>query len=232
MKDPAASAALKSHLEFLARMRGANSPVPARLAEVKRWQSRRLALAYADLAAEDRYARATSFFLEQLYGAKDFSGRDAEMLRIYPSMVRILPAAAVETAALAIEVDALSEDLDRRLTAVLEPGPIDWVTYARAFRSSATLAERQRQVELIDAVGRRLDRLVRKPMVYSMLKLMRAPARMAGLSGLQHFLEEGFESFRHMHGADEFLNLIVERETALARRLFSAEPSSVSLSRS
>lgn len=228
MKDHAAPAALKSHLEFLARLRGANVPAPARLAEVKRWQQARLASAYADLAADERYARATAFFLGQLYGPKDFSGRDAQMLRIYPAMVRILPASAVETAALAIEVDALSEDLDRRLAAAIEPGPIDWDSYARAYRASSTLAERERQIGLIDAVGRRLDRLVRKPMLLSTLKLMRRPARIAGLEGLQHFLEEGFDSFRHMDGAGDFLRAIAERESALARRLFSGEPFSPS----
>src|ERR1700675_274441 len=145
-KDPASPAALKSHLEFLARLRGANAPTPARLQDVKGWQARRLAASYADLAADERYARATSFFLDQLYGPKDFSGRDAQMLRIYPAMVRILPASAVETAALAIEVDALSEDLDRRLATTIGSGPIDRDTYGRAYRASASLAERERQV--------------------------------------------------------------------------------------
>jgi hypothetical protein len=209
-------------------LRGANASAPARLAEVKRWQQQRLASAYADLAADPRYARATAFFLDQLYGPKDFSGRDAQMLRIYPAMVRILPASAVETAALAIEVDALSEDLDRRLAAAIEPGLIQWDTYGRAYRTSASLAERERQIALIGAVGQRLDRLVRKPMVFTTLKLMRGPARMGGLAGLQGFLEEGFESFRHMRGAGAFLQAIEERETALARRLFSAGPSSPS----
>jgi hypothetical protein len=225
-KDPAAPAALKSHLEFLARLRGASASTPARLQDVKRWQARRLAASYADLAADERYARATSFFLDQLYGPKDFSGRDAQMLRIYPAMVRILPASAVETAALAIEVDALSEDLDRRLATAIGSGPIDWDTYGRAYRASASLAERERQVALLNAVGQRLDRLVRTPLVNSTLKMMRTPARVAGLSGLQHFLEEGFASFRHMRGAGDFLAVIVERETALARRLFSSAPPS------
>jgi hypothetical protein len=228
VKDQAAPAALKSHLEFLARLRGAEAPVPARLAEVKRWQQQRLAATYADLAADDRFARATAFFLEQLYGPKDFSSRDAQMLRIYPAMVRILPASALETAALAIEVDALSEALDRRLAAMVDAGPLDWAAYAKAYRTSSTLAERQRQIALIEGVGQRLERLVRKPIVHSTLKLMRRPARMAGLSGLQNFLEEGFESFRGMNGAAPFLRAIVERETALVTRLFSPEPFSPS----
>ena len=55
------------------------------------------------------------------------------------------------------------------------------------------------------------------------LKLMREPARVAGLGDLQEFLERGFESFRVMQGADQFLAIICDRECAILKRLFSAE---------
>src|SRR5690348_15084818 len=115
---------LRRHLERLKTLRGPGSHPPARLTELKAWQSQRLASTYADVAAQPRYSAATSFFLDDLYGPKDFSGRDEEMLRILPTMARILPASAVETAALAIELEAVSEDLDQRLAAALAPGPI------------------------------------------------------------------------------------------------------------
>ena len=143
---------------------------------MKAWQAGRLARTYADLSANPRYAKATDFFLGDLYGAKDFSGRDDAMLRIYPIMVRTLPRGAVETAALAIEVDALSEELDRRVAVVIEAGAITQDSYARAYRQAGTRAERARQIELIDEVGRRLDVLVVKPLVYTTLKLMRRRA--------------------------------------------------------
>lgn len=217
---------LRQHLVRLRELRGreAGHP-PPRLAEVKAWQAERLARTYADLAANPRYAKATDFFLGDLYGTKDFSGRDEAMLRIYPIMVRTLPEGAVETAALAIEVDALSEDLDRRVAAVVDAGPVTEASYARAYRQAGTRAERLRQVELIDEVGRRLDKLVVGPIVYTTLRLMRQPARLAGLQDLQTFLERGFEAFRHMGGADEFLATIDGREMRILNRLFSGHPS-------
>jgi hypothetical protein len=212
---------MQRDLQSLKALRGSNEANPQRLTEVKRWQSRRLAASYADVATQLRYRAATDFFLEDLYGPKDFSGRDQAMLRILPVMTRILPASAVETAALAIELEALSEDLDHRLAKALPAGPIDEEGYARAYRESSTRAERLRQIELIEAVGHRLDALTTKPFVFSTLKLMRRPARVAGLSDLQEFLERGFDSFREMHGADGFLAIVRERETALLERLFS-----------
>ena len=219
-----AAADLKRHLEQLKALRGATAVSPPGLRELKAFQSRRLVQTYADIAAQPRYRAATAFFLDDLYGPKDFSGRDAAMLRILPVMVRTLPAKGVEAATLAIELEALSESLDHRVAGALEPGPIDEASYARAYRSGSTRAERERQIELIVAVGRDLDWLVKKPLVYRTLKLMRAPARMAGLEGLQDFLERGFEAFRAMDGAEDFLALVGERETEILNRLFSGAP--------
>ena len=215
------AARLEQHLRRLRELRGEGRPSPARLAELKRWQSDRLERTYADFSAQPRYRAATSFFIGDLYGAKDFSSRDQAMLRILPVMTRMLPESAVETAAFAIELEALSEELDHRLAAELTPGPITDESYGAAYRRSATRDERERQVELIDATGKRLDTLVGKPMVAQMLKLMRRPARMAGLAGLQDFLERGFAAFRAMDGADAFLATVRARETQILNRLFS-----------
>lgn len=219
------AAPLERHLRALKALRGPGSQPPARLAEVKAWQAERLARTYADLASQPRYAAATRFFLDDLYGPKDFSARDQELLRIAPMMARVLPASAVETAALAIELEALSEALDQRLSVALEPGPLDEAAYARAYRASSTPQERLRQIDLIEAVGRRLDALVRKPFVASTLKVMRTPAHLAGLADLQDFLEEGFAAFRTMNGSDEFLAALRTRETELLTRLFAGDVS-------
>jgi hypothetical protein len=220
---------LAQHLRRLKELRGKGSARPARLVEVKRFQSRRLAKTYEDLAAQPRYRSATAFFLDDIYGPKDFSARDQEMLRIVPVMSRILPASAVETAALAIELEALSEDLDHRLAAALPEGPLDDESYAKAYRESSTRAERRHQFDLIEAVGKRLDSLVKKPMVAQMLRVMRTPARVAGLGDLQDYLERGFVSFRDLKGADEFLAILRSREEKILSRLFSGEPEPFSI---
>ncbi len=66
--------------------------------------------------------------------------------------------------------------------------------------------------------------LVVKPWIFATLKLMRGPARLAGLQDLQTFLERGFAAFRHMDGAEHFLATIGGRETQILSRLFSGHP--------
>ena len=218
------AATMREHLEQLKALRGSEAVAPARLAELKRFQAGRLARSYADIAVQPRYRDATEFFLQDLYGPKDFSRRDASLLRVLPAMARIMPATALETAMLAIELEALSEALDHRVTEALPSGPVDEASYAQAYRSSTTRAERERQIDLIVSVGERLDRLVKVPLVRGTLKLMRRPARAAGMDDLQNFLERGFAAFASMDGAGEFLGTIRARETAILNRLFSGAP--------
>jgi len=218
----AAAQDLATHLKALKRLRGPNSDPPAKLADVKRWQARRLARTYADLAAQRRYRDATAFFLDEVYGEKDFSGRDQEMLRIVPVMTRILPASAVQTASLAVELEALTEDLDQRVARQLGRGEVDEASYAKACRAASPRGERDRQLSLVRAVGERLDTLVHKPLVGRTLKLMGRPARLAGLGGLQDFLERGYEAFREMDGAEDFLALFERREGQVLDRIYGA----------
>jgi hypothetical protein len=216
------------HLETLKTLRGqplADPALAARLAELKGWQHDRLTRTYADLVAHPRYTTAATFFLDDLYGAKDFSRRDAEMTRIYPTLVRVLPASTVETVDLALELDALAEQFDQDMARAL-PGraAITDASYAAAFRAVGRRPQRERQVELVAEAGRRLDQVVKKPLVATALRMLRKPAHLAGLGDLQEFLEHGFDAFRAMGGADEFLAIIIRRETEIMTRIFAGHP--------
>lgn len=195
----------------------------AHLSAIKHFQRDRLARTHADLLETPRFRLAAQFFLDELYGVKDFTARDAELARIIPTMSRLLPAAALEAIADAVELDALSEQLDDELAALwmrasngVEPvrQPTE-AEYCDLYRGTDRPALRSRQIELIGQIGGALDRLVGRPMLYRILKGMEAPARLAGLARMQSFLVSGFEAFRAMKGADTFVRTVMERETAL-----------------
>ena len=198
----------------------ADAAVNERWLAVKHWQAARLARTYPDLLASARYRPASEFFLEELYGAKDFEARDNEALRVVPKLARMLPERAVETMALAVELDETSESLDARLAKAIRL-PIDVGGYARAYRETGTLAERELQIETVDRIGRTLEKLARIPLLSGMLHMMRAPAEAAGFGHLHRFLQSGFDAFRAMGSAGEFLRTIRSRETALMQALFA-----------
>ncbi len=193
---------------------------------LREWQSLRLARTHRDLLDSPRYGPAARFFLDDLYGPKDFSRRDDEVERIVPLMTRLLPTSALRTIAIAIGLDALSEQLDSAMIAALRTAgrmqQIDDQAYASAYRVCNNRPLREAQIGLIGEIGGALTRLTRMPLLAGMLRAMRGPAHAAGLAELHEFLERGFGAFKHMGDSDEFLRTIRDREIALMVHWFSA----------
>ena len=208
----------------------AADPEPADFPRLKEWQAARLAGTYADLLASPRHNPAAEFFLSDLYGPKDFRSRDEELARVVPIMVHVLPAKALMTLLEAVKMDTLSESLDSAMVFALRKlgrnKAIDWPAYVAAYRACGRRKDRELQIALIDRIGKTLDRLTRMPLIHFSLKLMNGPAHLAGLGDLHSFLQRGFDAFSYMKGADEFLAIVTERETALMKELF-ANPNAV-----
>ena len=201
---------------------------------LQRWQAQRLAASFAHFLATPHMRPAAEFFLSDLYGDHDVSGRDSGVARIVPRLVRLLPEDFLVTAADAIELGALSHALDLRMVARLQaahPGRprLDLARYASAYRATGLPRLRRRQIDLIIEVGEALDEAVRHPMLGRVLKLSRLPARAAGLWDLQQFLERGFAAFAELGGADAFLGSIERQEREASRRLFAGHPAPFAL---
>lgn len=194
------------------------------LPRLREWQSRRLGQSFGGLRTHARYGAAAEFFLSDLYGAADASWRDRDLARVLPTMLRWLPTGVLASLADALELDLISVRCDLGLVEHLPDGPIDVGRYAEAYRRSADIDARSRQIDLIGGVGRELEAIVRKPFVLGVLKLARGPARGAGFGELQAFLERGFSAFRAMGRADGFLQAITDGEQHAMKRLLEAHP--------
>lgn len=194
-----------------------------RVQVLKTYQQQRFRHSHAQFLVDPRYGRAAHFFLDHLYGPADFSSRDDQFARVVPAMVRLFPAEVVNTVADLATLHAISEELDSKMAQHLPTDKIDPQAYIAAWQATAEPEMRERQIELTLQIGRSLDRLTRNPLIRHSLRLMRGPAKAAGLSELQTFLEAGFDAFRAMRGADEFLAVIGKRERTLIAALESAQ---------
>lgn len=192
----------------------------AMVAAVKQYQQLRFMHTYQDLLATERYGAATRFFLDDLYGPRDFSQRDAQFVRVVPTLVRLFPAQIVHTVERLARLHALSEQLDSEMGLHVHSTKIDAASYVSAWQATSRRADRYLQIDLTLDVGVALDRYTRQSVLRRSLKLMRGPAKAAGLGELQRFLESGFDTFKKMGGAEHFLGLIRSRERALADALF------------
>jgi hypothetical protein len=190
------------------------------LSTVKSLQASRFAGSYSDLLATPVYGPATSFFLEDLYGNVDFGARDRQFSRIAGSLQTFFPAQVIATAVALAELHLQTELLDLAMakawlaqTECVDPAE----KYVASWRFVGSTEDRYLQLDTVIRIGKELDSLTRTPGLRMTLRMMRRPAKVAGLSALQSFLEKGFDTFSKMSdapdGALHFLDTIKTRES-------------------
>lgn len=196
---------------------------------LRAWQAQRLTHTYHDLLDEDRYRPACQFFLDDLYGPRDFSQRDQDIEQMYLFTRRFVPDVLLQPVAITVELHRLSETLDAQLiTALFEQlGVVDTITpelYAEAYRVCDNYAARVRQIDLIEEACQHIDRIVRNPITRPTLAVARRPLTAAGYTDLVEFLVRGFESFQRMHGSRHFRQTIRARELGILDRIYAHDP--------
>lgn len=196
---------------------------------LRQWQADRLGRTHRDLLESERYGPAAEFFLTDLYGPGDCARRDSDVMRVMPTAERLLPESGLKVLAQAIELDALSEELDYLMVVALRRsgaiGRLTAAAYALAYREVGEPERRAHQITLVTELGMTLDRLARKPFLGTTLKLVSGPAHLAGLGELFSFVERGYRVCHQMGRANEFLETIASRETAIMTALFDGDAS-------
>jgi hypothetical protein len=192
--------------------------------ELQHWQCQRLLVSHDDLAQQQRYQKAMAFFVEELYGPKDFSQRDADLVRVIPKLAKVLPDKAMNAMDDALSLNALSFDLDmamaQYLNAHFADQPINRHSYAEAYRHVGRRDDRQHQIEIISHLGDQLADVIKIRGIGMLISLSRRPAKLAGLLALHEFLERGFNAFKAIGDVQSFIRPVLERESALMHRLF------------
>ncbi len=187
---------------------------------LKTYQSARLKITHADLLAAPDTRDAALFFLNELYGVRDAGQRTIDLERIIPTMQRVLPLKPLQTITQAVVLDALSERLDTAMAKFLGAS-FEEQEYGAAYRTVTAREERDNQLTLIQALGESLTELVHIPLLSLTLGVMRGPARIAGLSQLQQFLERGFGTFKRMNNPGRFVTTLVSRERAILETMYA-----------
>lgn len=193
---------------------------------LRQFQVARLEHTYADLLDHPRFQDTARFFLTDLYGARDFSQRDADAENVYNNMRKYLPDRLLATMGKAIELNKVTQALDEKMVAALvnQVGmehSLDAEQYVAAFRICDNHEERLQQLQMVLDVGKGVDTLTRIPMTGMVLRAARRPAQRSGWSELQDFLERGFAAFKKMKGANTFLKIVDSRERQILEQIFT-----------
>lgn len=229
MKAPPSTAeAIRLQLARVQHLRetALQGALPDAVRAVKGLQAKRFKGTYADFLRDPRYAPATQFFLDELYGEHDFAARDQQFGRIAGAIERLFPDAVGQLAVDLAETHALTETLDHHMAAhwaLASPDLSPEALYIRCWRLTGQPSDRARQLAVVQHMGAELQRLTRMKSLLMALKLMRQPAQAAGLGTLQQFLERGFKAFAHMRDASRLMGAIAERESAWIEQLFHGD---------
>ncbi|MFT4993779.1 MAG: hypothetical protein ACI965_000800 [Paraglaciecola sp.] len=187
---------------------------------VQNWQCQRLLLSHQEMYQQKRFKPAVEFFVNELYGPRDFSQRDHDIARVVPKMAKLLPEKALISLASALHLNALSFELDFAIARKLHGLSINRDSYARAYRDCNNQAQRQQQISYIKTLGGDLADVVRMKGISTLLMLSRKPAKLAGVISLHEFLEHGFKAFKSLGEVEDFINPVANYEQTLLTQLF------------
>lgn len=190
--------------------------------ELQTWQTKRLLITHEDLWHSKRFKPAMQFFVDELYGPKDFSQRDIELARVVPKMAKVLPNKGLVSLEAALKLNCLSLELDIALIQKLGSEKINRNNYFDCYRQSDNQSKREDQIQLLENLGLDLAQVVKISGISAILMLSRKPAKITGVKSLHEFLEKGFKSFKKLGEVHDFIDPIINREREIMRALFSA----------
>lgn len=202
---------------------------PKLIQALAHWQSQRLITSHQDLYHDPSFSDGIGFLFEELYAPKDFNERDKDLERIFPKLVKLMPEQVLSTVAALVELNQCTQELDIRLSEAifqtLGHTTLDRVSYLQGYRLCDNQLLRQRQLDLVEEVGQKLDRYARSNTILFSLKMTKGPAEMAGLSALHGFIHEGFKAFHRMQNIPYLMKTLIAREQAILNNIFSGHPS-------
>lgn len=220
--------AIRRDLQAIQRLRAqaADDGLRDAVNAIKQFQSRRFSATYADCLHGGPMRPAAQFFLDELYGPHDFSRRDAQFDRIAGSIERLFPDHVGQLAENLARLHGLSEALDFTMAQhwrACPPASTSVERYVSSWRQTGSLQQRHEQLQLVTELGDALARLTRMKALRLALRMMRAPAKAAGLAALQRTLEAGFDAFAALPDPQAFLSLVHEREATAIDTLFQSD---------
>jgi excinuclease UvrABC ATPase subunit len=192
--------------------------------ELQSYQAKRIANTYNDFKNNPQYAKLYHFFLEHIYGPRDFGFRNQSIKSLYKKLTKFLHGEIIDAIGKVIELNDLSDSLDNQMAALLEEQGfahnISDQRYKELYKSCNNYEQRKHQIELLVDSVKGVHHVSQMRFIGISLKAVQKAAHLAGIGKIMDFLVEGYEAFRSADDINFFTDMITERETALNDELF------------
>lgn len=200
-----------------------NPAIFQRLQDVQAWQKQRMQRTHAKTFAEKQNILMSEYFLNRLYGGPDFdalAGQIARLMKYVHKAEKLIPENAIKTGtsgvALAILAVRLDEQVAMQLLQDYHPNEaltdeMMRLTYLKLDQGQ----QRLEQLDLLDQLGKSLDKYMRSFVVYTAFKMCKGAANKYHFQIMYEFMQDGFLAMKPLKSAEKF----VQDFTAVERQI-------------
>ncbi|MBE9399994.1 MAG: hypothetical protein VB979_02265 [Acinetobacter sp.] len=200
-----------------------NPAIFQRLQDVQAWQKQRMQRTHAKKFAEKQNILMSEYFLNRLYGGPDFdalAGQIARLMKYVHKAEKLIPENAIKTGtsgvALAILAVRLDEQVAMQLLQDYHPNEaltdeMMRLTYLKLDQGQ----QRLEQLDLLDQLGKSLDKYMRSFVVYTAFKMCKGTANKYHFQIMYEFMQDGFLAMKPLKSAEKF----VQDFTAVERQI-------------
>ena len=200
-----------------------NPAIFQRLQDVQSWQKQRMQRTHAKTFAEKQNILMSEYFLNRLYGGPDFdalAGQIARLMKYVHKAEKLIPENAIKTGtsgvALAILAVRLDEQVAMQLLQDYHPNEaltdeMMRLTYLKLDQGQ----QRLEQLDLLDQLGKSLDKYMRSFVVYTAFKMCKGTANKYHFQIMYEFMQDGFLAMKPLKSAEKF----VQDFTAVERQI-------------
>lgn len=217
----------RSLSDALAALRDAREAIAARhdplfhrqLAELRQWQSARVADFHAERVAAYDGETLLTFLTRRFYRDADWSELTGRPERVAQAVERIVD--RDRPLVVAIELQATAENLDAAMADALlaEGATLNAHSYVRAIRRIGRRAARLQQVRWLEELVELVADYADSRTAWWAFKLARAPARAVGLAATYDLLAEGFAAMRATRDLKGGTHEVIAAQQARLERL-------------
>ncbi len=199
-----------------------NPEIYQRLQDVQAWQKQRMQRTHLKAFAEKQNVLMAEYFLNRLYGGPDFDALAQQIARLTKyahKAEKLIPDNAIKTGTAGVSLAILAVQLDEQVAIQLladyhpyEPLTDEMMrlTYLKLEQTQGRL----KQLDLLDQLGKSLDKYMRSFVVYAAFKMCKGAANKYNFNVMYDFMQDGFLAMKPLKSAEKFVKdfTAVERQ--------------------
>ena len=199
-----------------------NPEIYQRLQDVQAWQKQRMQCTHLKAFAEKQNILMAEYFLNRLYGGPDFDALAQQIARLTKyahKAEKLIPDNAIKTGTAGVSLAILAVQLDEQVAMQLlqDYHPYEPLTDEMMRLTYLKLDQMQgrlKQLDLLDQLGKSLDKYMRSFVVYAAFKMCKGAANKYNFNVMYDFMQDGFLAMKPLKSAEKFVKdfTAVERQ--------------------